>query len=256
MSHESQRGMFSRRFSETAPVLRDDTDLARAVAAEQRDAATRASVAHVRRVARGQWDARAQAEQTRGGHGFLVLGGLLVRRVGISDRFAAELLGPGDLLRPLEHDGEAATLPFEATWRVLDPLKLAVLDRRWSLRMSAFPDVAIALTARAMLRSRRLANMFVIAAHPHLDDRLQLLLWELADRYGTVGRDGVHVPIRMTHEVLSELAAARRPSVSAALSRLAGSGAVHRVSDGWLLVGDPPAPPHVGASPSVELGAS
>jgi hypothetical protein len=44
--------------------------------------------------------------------------------------------------------------------------------------------------------------------------------------------------------------------VSAALSRLAGSGAVHRVSDGWLLVGDPPAPPHVGASPSVELGAS
>ena len=67
----------------------------------------------------GRWDARPPAERTRDGYGFLVLEGLLVRRVGIAERVAAELLGPGDLLRPLEHDGEEATLPFDATWRVL-----------------------------------------------------------------------------------------------------------------------------------------
>ena len=82
--------------------------------------------------------------------------------------------------------------------------------------------------------------MFVIASYPHLEDRLLLLLWELADRYGHVRPDGVHVPLPMTHQVLSELAAARRPSVSGALGRLAATGALVRVEDGWLLNGEPP----------------
>lgn len=241
MSHDSDAGVFGTFKPETASVLHDDRDLGDAVAPERREAAERASVARVLRVARGNWDARAQAHASRGGYGFLVLSGLLVRRVGLNERVAAELLGPSDLLRPLEHDGEEATLPFEANWRVLDPLRVAVLDRRWSARMAQFPEVGIALSGRALLRSRRLANMFVIASHPHLDDRLCLLLWELADRYGTVRHGGVHVPIPMTHEVLSQLAVARRPSVSSALGRLAQAGSVERVHDGWLLHGEPPA---------------
>jgi CRP-like cAMP-binding protein len=234
-------GLFSRHSSETALVLQHDRELGDAVPSEIRDAAERASVASVLRVARGEWDARRHAEASRGGYGLLVLTGLLVRRVGLSERMAAELLGPGDLLRPLEHDGEEATLPFAAAWRVLDPVRLAVLDVRWAARLASFPQVGIALTARAMVRSRRLANMFVIASYPHLEDRLCLLLWELADRYGTVRPDGVHVPIPMTHAVLSELAVARRPSVTSALRRLAQAGSVERVGDGWLLHGDPPA---------------
>jgi CRP-like cAMP-binding protein len=241
MSHGPDGGVFGSFTPETASVLQHDHDLGEAVAPERREGAERASVARVLHVARGSWDARGQAEQSRGGYGFLVLTGMLVRRVGLNERMAAELLGPGDLLRPLEHDGEQATLPFDATWRVLDPLRLAVLDRRWGARMAAFPEVGIALSGRALVRSRRLANMFVIASHPHLDDRLSLLLWELADRYGTVRRDGVHVPIPMTHEVLSQLAVARRPSVSSALARLAQAGSVERVHDGWLLHGEPPA---------------
>jgi CRP/FNR family transcriptional regulator, cyclic AMP receptor protein len=235
-------GLFVRRPVETAVVLDLDPDLAQDVPAEHRTAATRASVARTLIVERGSWDARAQAQRTRGGYGLLVVEGMLVRRVRTSDRVAAELLGPGDLLRPLEHDGAGATLPFEATWRVLHALRLAILDRRWSLCMSRYPDVGIALAARALLRSRRLANMFAIATYPHLDDRLRLLLWELADRYGTVMPEGVHVPVQMTHEIISELAAARRPSVSAALSRLAAAGHLRRVSDGWLLYGEPPLP--------------
>src|SRR4051795_4002054 len=232
---------FGGRFQESPIVLHHDAELADAVPPQRREQAARESVAAVVRVRRGKWDARLPAQQTHGGHGFLLLEGLLVRRVGIGDRFAAELLGPGDLLRPLEHDGEEATLPFEAAWRVLEPLRLAVLDRRWTVRTCAFPEIAVALTGRAMRRSRRLANMFVIASYPHLDDRLLLLLWELADRYGHVRRDGVHVPLPMTHQVLSELAAARRPSVSGALGRLAATGALVRVQDGWVLSGEPPA---------------
>jgi CRP/FNR family transcriptional regulator, cyclic AMP receptor protein len=253
MSDEPFAGLFTRRVGETASVLQQDPELLATIDPAHRDAALRESVARVLRVPSGTWDPRDQAHLARGGLGFLVLSGLLVRRVGIHDRVGAELLGPGDLLRPLEHDGEEATLPFDATWRVLEALHLAVLDRRWSLRMRGYVDVGIGLTARAMLRSRRLANTLVIASYPHLDDRLLLLLWELADRYGRVRSDGVHVPVPMTHEVLSELAGARRPSVSAALGRLAAAGSVERVSDGWLLHGEPPAPP---GDPAIDRGLS
>jgi CRP/FNR family cyclic AMP-dependent transcriptional regulator len=236
----SEEELFGGRPKETAAVLERDAELAEVVSGDRRALATRASLSELLRVGRGTWDAGAPAERTRGGYGLLVLDGLLVRRVGIDQRVAAELLGPGDLLRPLEHDGEQATLPFEATWRVLNPLTLAVLDRRWTVRMAPYPEVGVALAGRALRRSMRLANMFVIGSYPHLDDRLALLLWELADRYGRVRPEGVHVPLRMTHQTLSELAAARRPSVSAALGRLAATGALVRVADGWLLNGEPP----------------
>src|SRR4051812_30999534 len=147
--------MFEGRVKETTVVLERDAELADAVAPGRRDAATRASVAAQLRVARGRWDARPPAERTRDGHGFLVLEGVLVRRVGIAERVAAELLGPGDLLRPLEHDGEEATLPFAATWRVLEPLTLAVLDRRWTRRVGPYPQIGVALARRAPRPGRR-----------------------------------------------------------------------------------------------------
>jgi CRP-like cAMP-binding protein len=236
--------------SETANVVAEDDDLAEAVPAERRGPALQAARALVVRVATGSWDAQEDAEMTRGGFGFLVLDGLLIRRVGIGERVAAELLGPSDLLRPLDHDGEEATLPFEAAWQVLEPARLAVLDRRWAYRMAPYPEIGVCMTARAMQRSRRLANTLAISHHPRLDERLLLVLWELADRYGTVARDGVHVPVRMTHEVLSQLCGARRPSVSAALTRLTQAGSLEREKRGWLLHGEPPALPPLPATPA------
>jgi CRP/FNR family cyclic AMP-dependent transcriptional regulator len=237
----SVQSAFSSHAGEIANVLESDVELAEAVPPAHRRPARDASRARVLRVERGVWDARHDAEEVRGGHGLLVLSGVLIRRVGITDHVGAELLGPGDLLRPLEHDGEEATLPFAAEWRALEVLRLAVLDRRWSVRMCGFPDVGIALTGRAMLRSRRLANTLVIASHPRLDQRLRLLMWELADRYGTVHADGVHLRLPLTHEVLAELAAARRPSVSSALGRLARRGDLERRGNVWVLCGEPPA---------------
>lgn len=108
----------------------------------------------------------------RHGIGLLLLGGLIVRRVGVGGRFGAELLSDGDLLRP------------------------------WQLHM---------------------------------------LFWELADRWGTVRGDGVHVPLRLTHAVLADLVAARRPTVTKALGELAGRSAVAWTGADWLLTGAPPA---------------
>ena len=70
--------------------------------------------------------------------------------------------------------------------------------------------------------------------------RLWMLFWELADRYGKVHPDGIHLDLPLTHEVLSHLAGARRPSVSGALTRLADeAGCAARGA--WMLSGDPPA---------------
>jgi CRP-like cAMP-binding protein len=188
----------------------------------------------------GLWDAKHDAEHGRDGLGLLVVEGTLVRRVGMSGRFGAELLGAGDILQPAQHDGEEATLPFEATWRVLSPLRLAVLDLAWMTRMAPFPEVMVELAGRLMLRSRRLASLLAIAQHHRLEDRLRLFFWELADRHGRVTPEGVRLDVRLTHELISHLVGAHRPSVSSALSRMEHAGQLRRTDHGWVLLGPPP----------------
>jgi hypothetical protein len=170
----------------------------------------------------------------------LVLRGLLVRRVGVVGRFGAELLSAGDLLRPWQSDGEETTVGLETVWRVLAETRLALLDLDWAGRMAPFPEVGAALAGRALERSRRLVAMMAIAHQPRLEDRLWMLFWELADRHGRVHPDGIHIDLPLTHEVLSELVVARRPSVSAALSRLMQERRIRRQGRTWVLRGDPP----------------
>jgi CRP-like cAMP-binding protein len=135
----------------------------------------------------------------------------------------------------------AYALGGEASWRVLADLRLALLDDGWSRRMAPYPEVATALTGRAMLRARRMAATVAIMQCRQLDERLHLVLWELADRFGRVGVDGVRLDVPMTHDVLSHVVGAQRPSVSSALSRHGRGGLVPRTRRGWLLQGDPPA---------------
>jgi CRP/FNR family transcriptional regulator, cyclic AMP receptor protein len=226
--------------SPRAYVLDVDIDLAELVPEELRAAARQASLTTVVDVAPGRWHAGREADRARDGYGLLVLEGVLLRRVGTAGRYGAELLAAGDLLRPWEFDGEDS-LGFETGWRVLVGTRLAVLDLLWTERMGRYPKVGPALAGRALGRSRRLTAMMAIAQQPRLDDRLWMLFWELADRYGRVHADGVHVDLPLTHEVLSHLVAARRPSVSGALTKLAEQGRLSRNGRGWVLHGEPPA---------------
>jgi len=220
-------------------VLDADAGL-RAVVGERASRARNASLAGVLALRTGSWNATEQAELARGGFGLLVLDGVLLRRVGVEGRFGAELLAQGDLLRPWQHDGEGGVLPFETTWRVVVATRLAILDVRWAARMAPFPEVAGELAGRCLERSLRLAAIMAIVQQPRLDQRLWLLFWELADRYGKVHRDGVHIDLPLTHEVISQLAAARRPSVSAALSRLSARGVLRREGRHWVVTGEGP----------------
>ena len=174
------------------------------------------------------------------GLGLLVLGGVLLHRVGVRRRFGAELIGEGDVLRPPYQQGES---PLSVTndWLVLQPARLAVLDEQFVRQMAEFPQIAGRLFRRAVERSRQLAVNMAIVHQARVDVRLHMLFWHLAGRWGRVRSDGVVVPLRLTHAVLSDLVAARRPTVTSALSELSRQGVVRSVPEGWLLSGDPPA---------------
>ena len=222
-----------------AMVLDEDTELADLIPNAQLQTARQASLASVVDIPLGWWDARVDADRARDGYGLLVMGGVLVRRVGYGGRYGAELLADGDLLRPWEFDGDA-TLGFETRWRVLAGCRMAVLDTIWADRMARYSRVGPALAGRALMRSRRLAAMMAISQQPRLDERLWMLFWELADRHGRMTSSGVYLDLPLTHEVLSHLVAARRPSVSGALTKLAEQGRVVREGRRWVLHGDPP----------------
>lgn len=223
-------------------ILREDPELAEVVPPAQRDRATDECVAATRSVKRGGW--RPETDAARwvgpGGIGLLVLEGLLVRRVGVDDRFGAELLGEGDVLRPGQTADADPTLNRTIGWRVLEATRLAVLDGAVAATMAAYPQLTGGLVARALERSRNLAINMAIIHQSRVNTRLLMLLWHLADRWGRVHTDGVVLPLRLTHSVLADLVAARRPTVTSALSELARLGQVTPRDRGWLLHGDPP----------------
>jgi CRP-like cAMP-binding protein len=115
-----------------------------------------------------------------------------------------------------------------------------VLDRRAALRFSRYPELTGRLVGRALERARNLGVNMAIVHQARVHVRLRMLLWHLANRWGYVRRDGVVVPLRLTHSVLADLVAARRPTVSTTLAQLAKEGLVIPLDCGWLLTGDPP----------------
>jgi CRP/FNR family cyclic AMP-dependent transcriptional regulator len=220
-------------------ILREDADLAEAVHPEHRDQAIAECVAWTVGLARGRW--RVEREPAlEHGIGLLVLDGLLLRRVGIDGRFGAELLADGDLLRPWQGQDAAPILSRTTGWRVLETTRLARLDAPTARLMAAYPELTGKLVGRALERSRNLAVNMAIVQQPRVTTRLHMLFWHLADRWGRVGSEGVIVPLRLTHTVLADLVAARRPTVTSSLSELARRGFVRASGRGWLLSGEPP----------------
>jgi hypothetical protein len=79
-----------------------------------------------------------------------------------------------------------------------------------------------------------------IVQQPKIETRLHMLLWHIADQWGTVRRDGVTIPVILPHTVLAALVAARRPTVTTALIALERHGHLTRTDAGWTLHGKPP----------------
>jgi CRP/FNR family transcriptional regulator, cyclic AMP receptor protein len=220
-------------------VLREDLDLAEAIPADRRERAAGELTARQLRVPTGPWPA-ADLDPLPDGIGLLVLEGMVLRRVGIEGRYGAELLGECDILRPWHSEEGSPTLTVTSGWSVIEPVRLAVLDGEFARQLVGHPELVGRLVARAVQRCKHVAINMAIVHQARVDERLHILFWHLAGRWGRVRSDGTVLPLRLTHAVLADLVAARRPTVTSALSELSRRGLVRFVDDGWLLTGEPP----------------
>lgn len=221
-------------------VLDEDPDLGLAIPADERPLATRASFARVERWRRGplQVDSSLQNGEMMG---LLLLDGLLGGFVEVEGRTNLELLGAGDVSQPWVRGHPSLTVPRAVDWRVLAPARIAVLDGDFMRRVASWPQIPAALMYRGILRARSLTLLLAISALPRVDERVLLVLWHLADRWGRVTPEGVVLEIPVTQEQISMMIGAQRPSVTTAITQLRAEGRLEAVSRGvWLL--HPPAP--------------
>jgi CRP/FNR family transcriptional regulator, cyclic AMP receptor protein len=225
-----------------ARVLEEDPDLYDRVPDSERPRAIAEGIARVQTLELGVWDEPDSPENHRDGYGLLVLEGMLARRVTLGRFDCTELLGQGDLLRPWSFAGASlASVPSKVTWNVVEPVRLAALDRRFALSVAPWPEVAASLMDRIIQRARWLAFQLAVCHVVRVDTRLLLMMWHFADRWGRMTRDGARVSLPVTHSVLASVVGARRPSVTTALGRLQDQGLIERLPDGaWLLHGSPP----------------
>jgi CRP/FNR family cyclic AMP-dependent transcriptional regulator len=221
-------------------VLEEDPELATLVCEPERQAALSVAIAPGFELPRGPWSFLPPADPAA--LGALILDGLLIVRVEGADRAHVELLGEGDVISPWVGSAADVNVPSEVSAHVVSPLRVALLDGRFALRTARWPGVYAILMRRLVIRTRRLSLQAAINAVPRVEERVELTLWQLGDRFGRVTPDGILLRLFLTHQLLGELVGAQRPSVSTALCNLERRQRMLRPSrDRWILRGEPPA---------------
>lgn len=221
-------------------VFDHEPDLLAGVDANAADLLRHRALAPALWVEPGPWSP-PDGPEIRRSLGLLVIDGLMTRTIEVGGRTCPELLGAGDVLRPWDHTGEHASLPMRSSWTALERTTVALLDERFAAAACRWPAVVGALLGRTIQRTRAVAFHMAIAHVRHADTRLLMLLWHLGDRWGRMTPLGVHVPLRLTHELMAHLTCMRRPTASSALQRLSRADEIARRRDGtWLLLGRPP----------------
>jgi CRP-like cAMP-binding protein len=222
-------------------ILDEDPDLAEGLDTTRRTIARRRAVAPVVHLNTGPVDLCAPFANRAGWLGLLVLDGLVLRHVTVLGRSTTHVLGAGDVLCPWEIEAEWALLPSEASFEVVMPARVALLDERFAERVRPWPEIASALIGRVERRAESLALARTVGTYPRVDVRIVALLWELAQRWGHVVEDEtVVLPLRLTHRVLARIVGCERQSVTTALSALRRDGLITRGEEGFLLHGTLP----------------
>jgi CRP-like cAMP-binding protein len=168
------------------------------------------------------------------GSGFLVIRGVLTRRLVVGDRRGSELLGRGDVIYPSCPPDERMVVS-STSWRVEQTSLLAVLDERFHRCAAGWPRLMMALHERSVLRSHSLLLRLAIAEHPQIVRRVHLVLWHLADRWGSVEEQGAFLPLKLSRVALADLVCSTRESVSWSLGELERLDLVRSRSTGYFL---------------------
>jgi hypothetical protein len=130
-------------------------------------------------VPTGRWD---PAPQVRAGEGRFRPLSSTARSRAASDAAALGCRAHrvGDILRPWQGELSDSSMPFEISWRIIEPSAWQLLDSRFLMRVAPVPRDRRRLVGRAVARSRNVLTHMAIAHHPRVDERLLLLLWHMA----------------------------------------------------------------------------
>src|SRR5579884_1714492 len=222
-------------------ILDRDPDLAEDLEPAQSEIARRVAVADLLSYPAGRWAVGPDDCSEAGALGLLLVEGLLAREVTVADYTCAEVLGPGDVVQPWLRIGPDQSVASEVDWDVVQPVKAAVLDRAFALGVARWPEIPAAISRRLMQRTHWLAFHLAVCGLRRIEDRLLLVLWHFADRWGTVTPDGIRLDMRLTHDLLAAVTGSRRPSVSSGLRRLSQEGRIKSLPRSrWMLFGRPP----------------
>ena len=169
--------------------------------------------------------------------GLIVIDGVIGRETAIGARLAFELICQGDVLLPLTGPPDHVCARAETRLTVLTPTTLIVLGQ-WFIRAAARWPVLLSNLHRRLESQRQRLTAQGLAVHlPRAEDRLLLILWQLADGCGHVSPEGVVLPLPLSHDILARMCAARRPTITLALGALQAVGLIRR-QDGHLLLTD------------------
>lgn len=222
--------------TERVRLLDVDPDLGAELSPAQREYVDGVLV-QVVRVRRGEIDPEALLTRS-GAFAAVILEGVLLHRLSITEQPALRLLGPGDVL---SRAGRPTTsLIVRVDHHAGDRLRLAMLDDHVLLAASRAPRLFVGVHRLLAEQHQRLAAQLAVCQLPRVEERLQGLMWLLAETWGRVTPAGTLLPIALTHDALGELIGARRPTVTLAINSLVRRGSLIRQDRGWLLLEPPP----------------
>jgi hypothetical protein len=193
-------------------------------------------------LAKGEFSPMEEFPRRPGTLGMLVVDGVLLRGVSVTDRPSVEVMGPGDVVRPFDGEFDPyAMVSVTVRWWALMPARVALLDAAFLRAMSDYPGVIAELAGRLWRRSTAGSLRLAMVQEHCLATRLHFLLWQLAHRFGHAEAEGTVLPVPLCHALLSWLVGARRPAVSRAVNELERVELLARRADGTWWVGRPTA---------------
>jgi CRP-like cAMP-binding protein len=216
-------------------VLQFDPELGAAIAISDRAQAERAARGRLFEMPVGACRLDDYAHPSAHIIGMLVVEGLICREVRLRDRHLIDLLGPGDLLQP-DGNEEFSDLVLDEGCTVLEHARVIALGTTFIRAAGRWPDLMTSALGRMRRQHMRLTTQSLIVLLPRAEHRLLLMVAHLSDRWGRVTPDGIHLPLRLTHDVLGQLIGSRRPTVTIALNELGRQGhLVQREDTSWVI---------------------
>lgn len=219
------------------PLLDALPTLADALSGEAREWAEEHLELPILELDSGIWHWQATPEPA--GLAGIVTTGLLAHRVTVGVHVGNDLLGPCHVVCPWRTEERVSVVAQEHEWRALSRTRIALLDEAYLGALGDIPEIAPALTAVTVDYASMVACRMAILSQPHVADRLILLLWHMAERWGRVTSDGVRLELPgLTQALLSETIGSSRQSVNLALAQLRRLDLVEtETGSSWLLAG-------------------